>query len=38
MIETDGPFLTPRDLKGKPQDGRNERLSYHTFCKLYHGV
>ncbi|MGG1637979.1 TatD family hydrolase [Paenibacillus sp. NRS-1760] len=24
MIETDGPFLTPRDLKGKPQDGRNE--------------
>ncbi len=24
MIETDGPFLTPRDLKRRPQDGRNE--------------
>lgn len=24
MIETDAPFLTPRDLKDKPADGRNE--------------
>lgn len=24
MIETDAPFLTPRDLKEKPSDGRNE--------------
>ncbi|WP_068614684.1 TatD family hydrolase [Paenibacillus tuaregi] len=24
MIETDAPFLTPRDLKDKPSDGRNE--------------
>ncbi|CAM4177976.1 TatD DNase family protein [Paenibacillus endophyticus] len=24
MIETDAPFLTPRDMKEKPQDGRNE--------------
>ncbi|RUS43328.1 TatD family hydrolase [Cohnella sp. AR92] len=24
MIETDAPFLTPRDLKTKPADGRNE--------------
>jgi TatD DNase family protein len=24
MIETDAPFLTPRDLKDKPKDGRNE--------------
>lgn len=24
MIETDGPFLTPRDLTPKPKDGRNE--------------
>jgi hydrolase, TatD family len=24
MIETDAPFLTPRDLKEKPKDGRNE--------------
>ncbi|MFF2912049.1 TatD family hydrolase [Paenibacillus sp. NPDC057934] len=24
MIETDAPFLTPRDLKEKPVDGRNE--------------
>lgn len=24
MIETDAPFLTPRDLKPKPADGRNE--------------
>lgn len=24
MIETDAPFLTPRDLKVKPADGRNE--------------
>lgn len=24
MIETDAPFLTPRDLKQKPADGRNE--------------
>lgn len=24
MIETDAPFLTPRDLSVKPQDGRNE--------------
>lgn len=24
MIETDAPFLTPRDLKAKPADGRNE--------------
>lgn len=24
MIETDAPFLTPRDLKPKPKDGRNE--------------
>lgn len=24
MIETDAPFLTPRDLKQKPRDGRNE--------------
>ncbi|TBL80811.1 TatD family hydrolase [Paenibacillus thalictri] len=24
MIETDAPFLTPRDLQVKPQDGRNE--------------
>lgn len=24
MIETDAPFLTPRDLKDKPTDGRNE--------------
>lgn len=26
MIETDAPFLTPRDLKEKPVDGRNEPL------------
>ncbi|MGN7764830.1 TatD family hydrolase [Paenibacillus sp. 22594] len=24
MIETDAPFLTPRDLQTKPKDGRNE--------------
>ncbi|WP_246369786.1 TatD family hydrolase [Saccharibacillus deserti] len=24
MIETDTPFLTPRDLRPKPKDGRNE--------------
>ncbi|MNG20440.1 Tat-linked quality control protein TatD [compost metagenome] len=24
MLETDAPFLTPRDLPVKPQDGRNE--------------
>ncbi|GGI44073.1 DNase TatD [Paenibacillus marchantiophytorum] len=24
MLETDAPFLTPRDLKVKPRDGRNE--------------
>ncbi|WP_231571226.1 TatD family hydrolase [Gordoniibacillus kamchatkensis] len=24
MIETDAPFLTPRDVKEKPTDGRNE--------------
>ncbi|MGG1556248.1 TatD family hydrolase [Paenibacillus ferrarius] len=24
MLETDAPFLTPRDLKEKPMDGRNE--------------
>lgn len=24
MIETDAPFLTPRDMPVKPQDGRNE--------------
>ncbi|KRF02278.1 hydrolase TatD [Paenibacillus sp. Soil766] len=24
MLETDAPFLTPRDLTVKPQDGRNE--------------
>ena len=24
MIETGAPFLTPRDLKEKPADGRNE--------------
>jgi len=24
MIETDAPFLTPRDLREKPTDGRNE--------------
>ncbi|WP_196138684.1 TatD family hydrolase [Aliikangiella sp. G2MR2-5] len=24
MIETDGPYLTPRDLRPKPKDGRNE--------------
>ncbi len=24
MIETDGPYLIPRDLKDKPKDGRNE--------------
>ncbi|WP_307206285.1 TatD family hydrolase [Paenibacillus harenae] len=24
MIETDAPFLTPRDMKEKPADGRNE--------------
>lgn len=24
MIETDAPYLTPRDLKEKPADGRNE--------------
>lgn len=24
MIETDAPFLTPRDLREKPADGRNE--------------
>ncbi|MGO4543347.1 TatD family hydrolase [Paenibacillus sp. 2TAB23] len=24
MIETDAPFLTPRDMKEKPLDGRNE--------------
>ncbi|MNN32014.1 Tat-linked quality control protein TatD [compost metagenome] len=24
MIETDAPFLTPRDLKVKPAEGRNE--------------
>lgn len=24
MIETDGPYLTPRDLPRKPKDGRNE--------------
>lgn len=24
MIETDAPFLTPRDLRPKPKDGRNE--------------
>ncbi|WP_372679935.1 MULTISPECIES: TatD family hydrolase [unclassified Brevibacillus] len=26
MIETDAPFLTPRDLKEKPVDGRNEPM------------
>ncbi|MGE5703953.1 MAG: TatD family hydrolase [Clostridia bacterium] len=26
MIETDAPFLTPRDLKEKPADGRNEPM------------
>jgi len=26
MIETDAPFLTPRDLKVKPADGRNEPM------------
>lgn len=38
MIETDAPFLTPRNLDEKPLDGRNEpkylvhildELSYH---------
>ena len=24
MLETDAPFLTPRDMKPKPKDGRNE--------------
>lgn len=24
MVETDGPYLTPRDLRPKPKDGRNE--------------
>jgi TatD DNase family protein len=24
MIETDAPFLTPRDMPTKPKDGRNE--------------
>lgn len=24
MVETDSPFLTPRDLKPRPKDGRNE--------------
>ena len=24
MLETDGPYLTPRNLKPKPKDGRNE--------------
>jgi TatD DNase family protein len=24
MLETDGPFLTPRDMRPKPKDGRNE--------------
>jgi len=24
MVETDGPYLTPRDLPKKPKDGRNE--------------
>lgn len=24
MIETDAPYLTPRDLEAKPKDGRNE--------------
>lgn len=24
MLETDGPYLTPRDLPKKPRDGRNE--------------
>lgn len=26
MMETDAPFLTPRDLAVKPQDGRNEPM------------
>lgn len=26
MLETDAPFLTPRDLPVKPQDGRNEPM------------
>lgn len=24
LLETDGPYLTPRDLRPKPKDGRNE--------------
>jgi TatD DNase family protein len=24
MIETDAPFLTPRNLEDRPKDGRNE--------------
>ena len=24
MLETDAPFLTPRNLRPKPKDGRNE--------------
>ena len=24
MIETDAPFLTPRNIQPKPKDGRNE--------------
>jgi TatD DNase family protein len=24
MLETDAPFLTPRDMRPKPKDGRNE--------------
>ncbi|MDR2954769.1 MAG: TatD family hydrolase [Prevotella sp.] len=38
MIETDAPFLTPRNLEDKPKDGRNEpRYLVHILDELaYH--
>ncbi len=34
MIETDGPYLTPRDLPKKPKDGRNEPMYLPHIAKM----
>lgn len=37
MIETDAPFLTPRDLRPKPKKGRNEPSFLPHICRAISG-
>ena len=38
MIETDAPYLLPRDLKPKPTSHRNEPMQLAHICRVVAGL